>query len=309
MNNPRTAYEQALDRLMQHHTLSARRRFLDADGERPIHLLELGEGEPLVCIHGGLSFGASYAALWAGLGGRRIVAPDRPGHGLSYRVDYARVPDYRRDAADFVLRVVDALGLERVDLLGNSMGGFFSCAFALAHPERVRRLVLLGAPAGIDRWIPPMLRLLGTPGINRVLTRLMGPMDDAKLRDLHGRILMADPSRASAEYFDCGLAADTIEGHDVAVRTMLESVLTLRGWRERYYLRDAMASLAVPTLFAWGDRDAFAPPSSGRELAARMPDACFELLEDAGHLPWLDQPARTAAVVDAFLREAGQRAA
>jgi pimeloyl-ACP methyl ester carboxylesterase len=81
----------------------------------------------------------------------RCIAVDRPGHGISYRVDYGEVSNFRADAAAFVGRTLDLLGLERATLVANSMGAFFAIVFALAHPERVARLVLVGAPAGIVR--------------------------------------------------------------------------------------------------------------------------------------------------------------
>lgn len=66
-------------------------------------------------------------------------------------------------------------------------------------------------------------------------------------------------------------------------------------------MRDALAELAVPSLFVWGDKDAFAPQSSGEAMVARMTDARIEIIEDAGHLPQLDRPAAVAAQINAFL--------
>ncbi|MGH2805260.1 MAG: alpha/beta fold hydrolase, partial [Thermoleophilaceae bacterium] len=72
---------------------------------------------------------------------------------MSYPIDYREV-DYRGAAAEWLLDLLDAIDADQVDLVGNSMGGFFSMAFAIAHPHRVRRLVLVGAPAGLDRDLP-----------------------------------------------------------------------------------------------------------------------------------------------------------
>lgn len=68
-------------------------------------------------------------------------------------------------------------------------------------------------------------------------------------------------------------------------------------------MRDDMTYLTVPTLFVWGDADAFAPPLSGRDMAARMPEAQIEVVPDAGHLPYLDRPD---AVADAIIRFLGR---
>ncbi len=82
---------------------------------------------------------------------------------------------------------------------------------------------------------------------------------------------------------------------------MLRTFLTLRGVCPQLMLRDDMAHLRVPTLFLWGDADAFAPPSPGQDLAARMPDAHFEVVADTGHLPYVDRPDTIAAAVTGFL--------
>jgi 3-oxoadipate enol-lactonase len=84
---------------------------------------------------------------------------------------------------------------------------------------------------------------------------------------------------------------------------MLRAVATSRGLRPELLLGDEMARLSVPTLFVWGDADAFAPPSIGQELAARMPDAHFEVVPDAGHLPWVDRPDIVAASINGLLAQ------
>ncbi|MEO0322704.1 MAG: alpha/beta hydrolase [Myxococcota bacterium] len=302
-SDPVGRYERALSALFARLGVSPARRRLDDEGDAPLHQLELGaehDGPPLVCVHGGMSDAASLVSLLALLPGRRILAADRPGHGLSHGIDYGLVPDFRAHAAEHVGRVVGHSGAERVDLLGNSMGGFFACAYALAHPERVRRLILLGAPAGVVRWIPWFLRLMGTAPLNRLLARRGEPTLDG-VRSVHRRILVANADRPLDEYYATQAAGAALPGHSLAARTMLECALDLGGWRGRYDIRPALAASPLPTLFLWGDRDAFAPADSGRDLAARMPNAELVELEDAGHLPWLDQPEQAAESIARFL--------
>ncbi len=115
--------------------------------------------------------------------------------GLSYPIDYREV-DYRGAAAEWLLDLLDAIDADQVDLVGNSMGGFFSMAFAIAHPHRVRRLVLVGAPAGLDRDLPLVLRLWGNPVSGPVLIRsnLTSPGDAEALRArVFSRLLVAHP--------------------------------------------------------------------------------------------------------------------
>lgn len=77
----------------------------------------------------------------------------------------------------------------------------------------------------------------------------------------------------------------------------------MRGWRSWLMMRDGMSQLPVPTLFVWGDADAFARPSSGEDMAARMPDARLEVIPDAGHLPYLDRPDAVADAITGFLTQ------
>lgn len=117
---------------------------VDRQGRRT-YTIGRGEGPcPTVLVHGGLS----HAGEWHSLAGRlpgQVIIPDRPGCGLSYPIDYLGV-DYRRAAADWLLDLADGIDCDRVDLVGNSMGGFFCIAFAVAHPERVLAWSWWGRP-------------------------------------------------------------------------------------------------------------------------------------------------------------------
>ena len=105
-------------------------------------------------IHGGNSVAVSWAPLLSRLQRTfHIYAPDRPGCGLTEKFNYLGIP-FREHAVAFVRSTMDALGLRRAALVGSSMGGYFSLAFALAHPEQVSQLVTIGEPAGSARDWP-----------------------------------------------------------------------------------------------------------------------------------------------------------
>ncbi len=271
---------------------------------RSTYMIGRGEGPcPTVLVHGGLS----QASEWALLAGRlpgHVIIPDRPGCGLSYPIDYRNV-DYRSAAASWLLDLVDGIGAERVDLVGNSMGGFFSIAFALAYPDRVRRLILPGAPAGLDRRIPLFLRLWGNPVIGPLMIRLgitVPQSAEALRKRVFATLLVAHPEKVPLDVLEVARAGMTlIPGAGLTSYTILRTVTNLRGWRPRLMMRDDLAHLPVPTLFVWGDADAFVLPSSGEDMAARMPEAHIEIIPDAGHLPWLDRPDAVAAAITDFL--------
>ncbi|HEX8674226.1 MAG TPA: alpha/beta hydrolase [Longimicrobium sp.] len=296
-----TAFEKQRLELFRRYGFEGESRWLeDADGRKTYAIVRGSGARPTVLVHGGLAEASVWCQVAGNLSGH-VVIPDRPGHGLSSSIDYTGI-NYRSHAADWLKRVVDGLGAEQVDLVGNSMGGYFALAFALAHPERVRRLVLVGAPAGLDRQLPMFIRLWGTS----LLGRLIASMKFKDVELLRKRVfpgLVAHPERIPVDVLEVALAAQAKPGYPVTTRTMLNAVSDLGGWRQELLLREPTASVAVPTLFSWGDKDSFAPPSSGSEVAARMPNGRFEILADAGHMPQFDQPAAVAASITRFFSE------
>lgn len=270
-------------------------------GRRTYALIRDRGTMPTVLVHGGLA----EASVWAPVAGRlegTVVIVDRPGCGLSSPIDYRGV-DYRKHAADWLSGVLDGLGAPSANLVGNSMGGFFCMAFAAAHPERVSRLVLPGAPAGLDQKLPLFLRLWGNP----ILGRLIGAMTFKNIEQLRSRVfasLVAHPERLADELLAIALESASLPGVGLTSRTLLGAVSTLAGWRPELLMRDPMSGLDVPTLFAWGERDQFAPPESGRALAGRMSAGALEVLPDVGHMPQLEAPERIADLVNGFCRDA-----
>ena len=157
-------------------------RYVDLDRPRlRVRVLELGAGEPVLFVHGGGGSAAQWAPLLARIRGRRLLAVDRPGCGLTSGFDNRGV-DLRAHAVDSLAGVLDALAFEAVDIVANSMGATWSIWLALAQPDRVRLLALLGSPALITgSGAPVPFGLLGVPLVNRVMYA-MEPASDA-----HGR--------------------------------------------------------------------------------------------------------------------------
>jgi pimeloyl-ACP methyl ester carboxylesterase len=276
------------------------RRISDASG-RITYALVSGDGAcPTVLIHGGVGNSVEWADIAPQLVGP-IVIPDRPGFGLSYPQDYRRV-DYKGDAARWVLELIDGLRCEQVNLIASSMGGFFAIAFATAHPLRVRRLVLTGAAGGLFPSLGLFLQLWAAPGIGALISK-MKIQDTETLRKRAFGAYLTHPERLADDLLDVALAGMNVPGTADTNRAILQSVATVRGWRPEMRLDKALTELDVPTLFAWGDNDQLAKPDVARELAGRMRNAQVTIINDAGHLPHLDQPAAVAAAVNAFLRD------
>ena len=286
-------YRRAQERVLAKYAVEARSRSVRLRTPAlQAHVLVAGRGEPLVLIHGGGAEAAQFAPLLGGLQGNvHCFAPDRPGCGLSDKIDYVGVP-FRQHIVDFMTSLLDELRLPKAALAGNSMGGYWSLVFALAAPERVTKVVLLGGVAGSSA--PPSRRLPNSP---------QPSLENAK--GLY-QALMADGARASGEMVEMEYASKCLPGASLGWDSMLEQL-----WREgvgtaglTYALRPELKNLKPRTLFLWGDKDIEGPPSLAQEMAALAPRATCEIVTDAGHLVWLDQPELCTRRMIDFLKQA-----
>ena len=297
-------FRHAQDMLLAGNGNSVHSRFVQiAEPRLRVQVLEGGQGEAVLLLHGGDGMAAQWEPLLSRLSsGFHIYAPDRPGCGLTDMFNYRDVP-LREHAVSLVLSTMDALGLKTANLIGNSMGGYFALVFALAHPERVKRLVTVGEPAGSSATIPPGNRLLAIRGLNGLMyATVMKPGASATYEGFK-RILVAHPDRLSRAYLDCCTAASEIPGATESWVTLLEDCHITKGRSTlTYSLRPELPKLSMPTLLIWGDKDSFGPPSLAKEMAQSMPQGRAEVVPDAGHLAWLDQPETVADLITNFLR-------
>ncbi len=274
--------------------------------ERPAlrtHVLEAGDGEPVVFVHGG----GDEAMIWAPLLARMqdefaLYAPDRPGCGLSDRFTYGDV-DLRRHASDFVCSFLDALGIDRANVVACSAGGYFTFAAALDRPDRFRKLVFAGYPLGIVDSAPLPLRLVGAvPGFGKIFKLLQSRQDAETLREFYADEFNADLSTFPDSYFEAKHAALQLPGGIDSFTSFLEETMSLRGLSSAADLTEDTTELTVPSLVLWGERD-LAPVDAGREAVARIPAATFEVVDGAGHFPFHDAPDWTADRIREFLQD------
>jgi pimeloyl-ACP methyl ester carboxylesterase len=270
------------------------------------HVIEAGSGRPVVLVHGGAGgVAASLVPVICRLqAGFHLYAPDRPGCGLSDKPTYRGVR-LREHAAGFLEGLLDSLGLDRVSLVGSSMGGWWALAFALAHPERVQRLALLGAPAGSARHPALRQRLLALPGLGGLLDAL-APPDRARTRRRLASRNVVHPERLPEPLLDVVHAGARLPGARRAALGLHRAGVPVVGTsRLTYALRGELDELRLPVLVVWGERDP-SPVQLGRELCDLMPDARLEVVPGAGHLVWLDEPEATAGLLSQFLGAGGR---
>jgi pimeloyl-ACP methyl ester carboxylesterase len=259
-----------------------------------------------VLIHGTGINAAFFLPLLNELEGIRAIVPDRPGQGLSDRIDLPR-HRYFETAIEWMERLLNALELDAVDLLGHSAGGLWALRYALAHPERVKRLILIGPPALPKTSCPLPYRLIATPGVGEMLPRLAPPNPKSVLQFAS---FMGEKATISdhPHLVDLIVAANrdpiaaSVDRAEARVLVSPFALLSRAGFRHRSRVRlDELRRLAMPTLLIWGDQEPLGNVSVGRDVTNMIPDARLQVLP-TGHVPWLGQPAQTAAAIQDFLR-------
>ena len=277
------------------------RRIPDHAGRETYILMSEQESAcPTVLVHGGVGNTIEWADLAPKLR-NPLVIPDRPGFGLSYPSDYHRL-DFRADAARWLLELTDGLAVDKIDLVGNSMGGFFAIAFAAAHPDRVRKLVLCGSAGGLFPRPGLFLQLWATPGVGALISRIHFRDTETLRKRAFGNYLV-HPERVPVDLLEVALLGINLPGTADTNQAIMQAVATIRGWRPQLRLEAALATLPVPTLFICGGHDPLAGPDVARQLTTRMPDAHLTVIPDAGHIPHLDQPEPVAAALNDFLSQ------
>ncbi|HYO55488.1 alpha/beta hydrolase [Archangium sp.] len=263
-------------------------------------VIELGEGPPLLLLHGGLGEAFQWGHILPALARRhRVMAVDRPGHGLADPFDYRGV-DLLRHARRFLGDILDAEGLPSVPIAACSMGGLWATDFALTHPERVPRLVLVGSPAGITRAQPLQMRLGTLPVLRTLVRRMMSRPTRDSTRAFWAQLLVAHPERLSDDFLD--LATESQRRNTPTWFTLIDRAMDVRGLKKELFLGNRWKDLLVPTTFVWGEKDAWVGPELGEAVVAMNPRLLRMVrIPDAGHGPWFDAPELTVEAIEGAL--------
>jgi pimeloyl-ACP methyl ester carboxylesterase len=288
--------------LWARYELDPTERFIDLGSPAVrLRVQEVGSGEPVVFVHGTGGPG-TWPSLVAELPGLRCIMLDRPGWGLSSPVDYSAGP-YSRLVADLLSGVLDALGLERAHVVGASIGNNWALRLAQRHPSRVRGIVLLGGgPLLPEVVIPPFIRLLASP-VGPVMVRIpqRPKMIQAQMRQLgHGPSL--DAGRIPEEFIAWRLALTRDTDSMRHERAMVRAIASPRGFRPGLTLEDGeLGRIEHPTLHVFGTADPVGSVATWRRAADLLPRGELQLVDDAGHVPWFDDPSEVGTGISRFL--------
>ena len=203
--------------------------------------------------------------------------------------------------AGFVAEFMDAVGIERASVVGNSLGGLVALRFALSHPPRVDALGLVDS-AGLGREVTPALSSATLPGLGETaIYWAKTPVGAAQRSMMRAPLLFALPSSAPpewlAEQYRLGLSSGFMETTLAALRSHVSPL----GQREGEILLDELPRLEMPTLVVWGASDRVVPLRHAHDAVARLRNGSLEILPGCGHLPHAECPKRFAEVLNRFL--------
>jgi pimeloyl-ACP methyl ester carboxylesterase len=279
-------------------------RDVPAGGHR-ITTVTLGadaDGPDVLLLHGLGAAKTSFFDTAAALchQGYRVHAIDLPGFGSSSKPAFA--PYTARWFAEAVIDLLDALDVDRAHLVGNSMGGRVALEVALRAPERVRALGLLcPAVAFVRRDWHPVVRLL-RPELGMLPHRIRRSMVADRLWNL-----FADPDTLDPSVAD--LVVDEFQRIYGSAGARLAFLAAARNlYLDRPFGADGfyprLRGLERPALFIWGTHDPLIPAGFSRHVGRALAGAEQVILHDCGHVPQIEQPERTNALLAGFLQRA-----
>jgi pimeloyl-ACP methyl ester carboxylesterase len=282
------------------------RRVTLADPPLAVRVLEAGEGQPVVLVHGSGMSASTWAPLMPHLGNRRLIAFDLPGFGVSDTFDYGG-RSLRAHAVAQLTSLLDALGLERVPIIGTSLGGMWGLCLALDAPDRIAALASLGVPAVALPGMrgDPFFTALSTPGLRQLVARIRSPSVATTRRSLaRGVIGPHAAERAPEGFFQVVHEGMRQPGFRTAMLSHMKLAMRLGRPRPDNFLSEAeLRRLTVPVLMIWGDEDPYGGPEIGRRACEVMPDAHLEVIPGR-HAPFLDDPERCGKLIDDLIRRA-----
>lgn len=297
-------YREAEQRLWKSVAVSPREQFvtLPRIGVK-VRVQEVGEGEPVLFIHGGPNSGSTWAPIIEHFSGYRCVMVDRPGTGLSepYTVTRANLAEYG-DA--FVGDVLATLNIDSAHVVASSFGGMLALRSAAAEPQYFRRMVQMAAPAlAPGSATPSFMKGMAFAPVRWLIGKLPPNQkaNDRILRQL-GHGVSIDEGRFSPIFNEWYLAlqryTDTMENDG----NMIGHFVSAKGFDPADAIPDEVfAAVTSPTLFLWGADDGFGGEDVAHGVVDRMPNAELVMILGSGHLPWLDDPQSIAKRTQAWL--------
>lgn len=268
----------------------------------PIHLSEVGDGMPFVLLHGGgpgASALANYRANLDAFEGYRLILPDQPGFGGSYRPSEADLDErsITEITVDALTQVLDALGVHEYALLGNSLGGAAALGLAISQPERVKKLVLM-APGG--GWLPTSTPL-PTEGQKEMFRYYNGEGPTVKKMKNFIRVMVANAKQFSDDDIQARYEASLDPSHIESYHRFNASFAKRGGmdplWKD-------LGRITADTLLLWGRDDRTITLDGSAIMLKQIRNVQLHVFGGCGHWVQVERKEAFERLVSDFLRGA-----
>jgi pimeloyl-ACP methyl ester carboxylesterase len=275
-------------------------RWVILDGQ-PINVIELGEGPPLVFVHGLIERWTQWVEQLSTFADKhRVIAMDLPGFGDSpMPAEKISISGYAR----MIEKLLDVLQLSAAAFVGHSMGGFTSVELAINFPERVQRLVLV-SPAGLSTYNNSRNLLLVAQ--MRRFRQIVDPYHarlaaHAELLARRPRLRLLDPTThivaRHSDRLPAPFVAEFVRG--LGAPGYIEGMEAIFN----YDYRDRLGEIACPTLIVWGERDAVVTAKDADLYERLIPNSRKVIFRDTGHMAMIERPMAFNALLEEFLRQ------
>lgn len=260
--------------------------------------VDSGSGQAILFVHGLLGSHRNWRHLVDRLDNtNRVIVPDLFGHGASEKHE----GDYSPSAQAATLRdLINRLDIDRVTIVGHSLGGGISLAFCYLFPDRVERLVLVGT-GGLGREVSPALRAATLPVADWVLPVIASPWVRGGA-ELVGRGLSLFGWRASQDIRAAWEGFTELSDADARRAFLATTRAVMNSHGQTIAAHEYLLELAeLPVLVVWGTNDMVIPVDHAKRLGELAPECRVEIFDGAGHFPHLDRPDRFADVLRDFM--------
>jgi len=275
--------------------------------DRQVHYLEWGHGglPPVLCLHGGGQTAYMYEHLGAALGNRyHLLAPDLPSHGDSdsFLDDEGTPAAFGPQAiASTMAPLLDQFGMQRIAMVGASLGGLTSIRFAEAHPDRVAAISLIDVghrlePEGVRKIVDFMTRHDHFDSLEQAaeaISEYLPGRENVRPESLTRNLRRRDDGTWVWKH-GFGRRFATIDEADHPANNLDEFMSGVK---------EAAASILCPVLVLRGDSSDVLSQQGAEEVAAVLPYGRLATVEKAGHLAVGDNPRSTVALIAGFLDE------
>ena len=252
-----------------------------------LNVVVQGTGRPVVMLHGLTSNLTTMQREMDHLSRSfQVIAIDSRGHGQSDKPAHYTLQDHVAD----VLGVLDALHLDRVALIGTSMGSYIAQGVATQQPQRIAKLVLITPKA--QGTTSSSARFLADHA-----TELQGQSPEQVQAFLLSHIFAPTTSAAIKQGFFAFMRQQAADGLLLTPEQTLAANTALAG----FDFRPLLPTVTAETLIISGRHDPLNPVEAGQEIANHIPHATFMVLEHSGHVPAVEEPERLLALIEAFL--------